>query len=508
MTYHEVTWFTQSTFPVLAALQVWPLLALVLVWLTRNRGAVFYAGLAGVIVELVLAVYLYAGFDSASGSMQFAERIQFAGPFQYHAAADGMTVLFVLLSAILSLLVVLYGRIRPLLPAWRFLATVFVTEATLISQFVAVDMLWFTLVSAVQLFVVGQLLWFWATSPDKDLALNRYQQFMTLAVILLLAGTVMLGWNHADLVQGRWSFDLYDLARSPIQAQYQSVIFFLVFYALAIRIPLFPLHGWLPVTAEHGTVAVAPVFLLGLKTGVYGLMRFVFPLMPDAVLFWDGYVAVFAVAGIFYAALLALVQVNLRRLLAYAVVSHTSLLVIGLFSLSRAAFEGGLMLTVNFGLAISGLLMMTGLVFRRTHSTLLFRLGGLFDHMHLVGIAFLVAGLSIIGMPGTPGFDAVHLVLEAAIERFGAVLTIMAALGNVIAAGFLLWAFQRAFLAPAAPGVNVNIAPTRILERIIAVIFLAIMLVAGFHLEPWLLLVDKSLDGVSALYANPHTAVQ
>ncbi|MBA1332231.1 NADH-quinone oxidoreductase subunit L, partial [Candidatus Endoriftia persephone str. Guaymas] len=139
---------------------------------------------------------------------------------------------------------------------------------------------------------------------------------------------------------------------------------------------------------------------------------------------------------------------NLRRLLAFAVVSHTSVLLIGMFSLNLAAFESSVMLSVNFGLAITTLLFMLGFVYRRTHTLLMARLGGLFDHIPLIGIAFLIGGLAIVGMPGTPGFNAVHLTLEAAIHRFGALVTIAAALGNVAAAGFLLWAFQRSFLAP------------------------------------------------------------
>ena len=138
------------------------------------------------------------------------------------------------------------------------------------------------------------------------------------------------------------------------------MIFLLLIMGLGVKAALVPLHGWLPLVAEHGTIAVAGVFLLGLKTGVFALVRFVFPLLPDAVLRWHEWVVAFALAGIFYAATLALMQVNLRRLLAFAVISHTSVLVIGLFSLSQTALQGSILLSSSFGTATAGLLFMSG----------------------------------------------------------------------------------------------------------------------------------------------------
>ena len=123
----------------------------------------------------------------------------------------------------------------------------------------------------------------WATSPAEELALARFYQFMGTGLALLLAGTLLLGWNHARPDRGIWSFDLIELSAVPVAPALSSLVFFLLFYGLAIRTPLFPLHGWLPLVAEHGNVAVAPVFLLGLKVGIYGLLRFVFPLVPEAV---------------------------------------------------------------------------------------------------------------------------------------------------------------------------------------------------------------------------------
>jgi len=358
----------------------------------------------------------------------------------------------------------------------------------------------------VELILIAYLLQRWAKAPQDESAMQRYLQFMGIGLLLLLAGTFMLGWNHADASGGQWSFDLQELRLQTVPLEIQSVIFFLLFYGLGIRIPLLPLHGWLALVAEHGTIAVAGVFLLSFKTGVYALVRFVFPLLPEAIWRWHVWVVAFALTGIFYAATLALMQVNLRRLLAFAVISHTSVLVIGLFSLSQTALQGSILLSTTFGTATAGLLFMSGFVFRRTRTLILSRLGGLFGTLPVIGTAFLIAGLSIIGMPGTPGFDAAHLMLEAAIREFGAMITIAAALGNVAAAAFLLWAFQRAFLAPLPEGeAGRVIEPPALLERGIAVLIILILLGTGFYTHPWLNLLENAFNGLPELYAAaPH----
>lgn len=199
--------------------------------------------------------------------------------------------------------------------------------------------------------------------------------------------------------------------------------------------------------------------------------------------------------------MLAFLQTDLRRLLAFAVISHTSLAVIGLFTLHRTALQGALLLSVNFGLAATTMLFMVGFVFRRTGTTAMAELGGLFDRLPLIGAAFLVSGLAIVGMPGTPGFDAVHLVLEASIARYGALLTVASALGNVLAAGFLLLAFQRAFLRARPDRLqSLVIERASVMETALAAAVIVLQLVIGFWLDPWLDLIEAPLRLLSAQF--------
>jgi NADH-quinone oxidoreductase subunit M len=497
-----INWQTQIEFPILSVLQLLPLLGLALLWALRKSRLVLGTAIALTASEFLLTVFLYLRYDSQQVAFQFQELIPLFGPIQYHAAVDGVSVLFLLLSNFFILIISIYGPARRLLPHYRFQSVILALQASLISLFVTLNLMVFFLFSAVQLILCGYLLWYWATSDEKDFVFTRYLQFMGTAMLLLFVGVLITGWQYAYNHHGVWSFNLLELQASPISPAFQRWIFFMLFYGFAIRIPLFPMHGWLPVAAEFGNVAVAPTMLLGLKTGIYGLIRFVYPLTPQAVMEWQMFLLILAVVGIFYAALIATFQANLRRMMAYAVISHTSVVMIGLLSLKPASLLGGVLLSVSFGLATSSLLFMTGFIYIRTGTTLLKQLGGLFDAIPFIGITFFVSGLAIVGMPGTPGFDAVHLLMEGAIARFGALITIAAALGNVLTAGFLLWAFQRAFLAKAdAKITSLTIAKMKSVEFLIAAALLIAIVGTGFFSETWLQLIEKSLQPLNKIYA-------
>jgi NADH-quinone oxidoreductase subunit M len=236
------------------------------------------------------------------------------------------------------------------------------------------------------------------------------------------------------------------------------------------------------------------VFLVGLKVGIYALLRFVLPLMPAACHEWKSFVAGLAIVGMFYGALLALMQINLRRLLAFSAVSQTGMLAVGVFSLNREGLQGSLLLAINFGVAASALLFVTGVLHRSMHTTFLPRLGGLFDTMPLLGLTFLLAALSTMAMPGTPGFDSAHLMLEGAIETHLWGVAVAMAAGSVASAAFLLWAFQRAFLARRR---DARLRPEKIRlslpEAALVASLCLVQLGVGFYTQPWLAVVDSSL---------------
>ena len=494
----EIFWYEQAGVPLLLLLQLLPLLGAALVFAWRERSTAVMLGKLVALGELLLGLAAVRLIDPTAPALQLAERF---APLAYHVAVDGLSLTFVLVAALLTVLMTLYGMSRGMISPGRLFAVLLLAEAGLVGMLVTVNIAWFAAFSGLELWAVIVLLRRWASSRAEVHALARFVQYQAFGWLLFAAGCVVLGWGHAEANGGVWSFDLFDLLGAIPVGKFQTAAFYLLFYGLAIRTPLFPLHGWLPNMAQHGLIAVAPALMVGVKVGIYGMLRFVLPLTPGAVLAWQPYVVGFAMAGVFFTAALAFQQTNLRRLLAFAVVSHTSLLVIGLFSLHEAGIQGAVLLAANFGLAVTGMWFVVGFVFRRTGTTELHELSGLFERIPFLAIAFLIFGLAIVGMPGTPGFDAAHLILEAAIDQFGALSTVATALGNVAAAGFLLWAFQKAFLSQAKGGGN-EVDLTMPVEYLVCGIALAALLAIGFFTEPWLYLTETASHLAAARFSR------
>jgi len=490
----EINWATQAAFPILSTMIFLPLAAMGAAYFARSQRHAFVIGLAGSFFELALTVYLLAAFDTSTGRLQFAEDLALLPFLHYHLGVDGLSVLFVFVTALLSFLLVLYGEITPERRSpGAYVASLFGFQSVLTALFFTVDLLQFWLLACLELVPASFILLRWSTASAAGATAKLYLQFMFSGLPMLFVGILILGWNHAR-ASGEWSFALGALLETPVSSSVQSAVFVLLFYGLAVRMAQFPFHAWLPQVSQHGTLATIGVFTVGAKVGIYGLLRFVLPLLPDAVQVLKPAVIVLALAGIFYGALMALMQLNLRRLLAFAAVSHTGMLVVGVFCLNAEGLAGSLLLSVNFSIAASGLLFATGLVFRRAGSALLPRLGGLFDLMPLLGVTFLVSALSTMAMPGTPGFDAAHLLLEGAIEAHDWGVTITVAAGNVLAAAFLLWAFQRAFLAQRKKAL---FKPQRtkltVPEATLNGVVCAVLLGVGFYTEPWLKIVNESV---------------
>jgi len=241
------------------------------------------AGKTVALAELLLALVVASRIQPLSPALQLAERF---GPFGYHVAVDGISVVFLLVAALLTFLMTLYGMSRGMISRVLLVAVLLVAEAGLVGMLVTLNLAWFAAFSALELWAVTFLLRRWASSRAETQALARFVQYQAFGWALFAAGCLVLGWGHADATGGTWSFDLFDLAGALRVGKFQTAAFYLLFYGLAVRTPLFPLHGWLPNMAQHGLIAVAPALMVGVKVGIYGMLRFVLPLTPTAVAYW------------------------------------------------------------------------------------------------------------------------------------------------------------------------------------------------------------------------------
>ncbi|HLF96562.1 MAG TPA: proton-conducting transporter membrane subunit [Methylococcaceae bacterium] len=454
-----------------------PLLSL-LVWLPLAAAAglrfvpeqwTIPIGLGVATAELAVIVALLASFDTDSGAMQFAESGFVLGPLRYALGLDGVSVLFPALSAFLALLALLYGLA---LGAGRgYVTAVLVYLTALLGLFCATNPWLFWLFAALETGAAAFMLWRFSADTGRSRTAIRFLQFSGSGLLFGLLGTALL-----------------PAAGVPPQAA-----FVLLLCGFFLRLPLFPLHGWFPEAARHGGLAAVAVVLLGgAKTGLYGIVRFILPPFPEALARWHDALSLLAIAGVFYGALMALNQTNFRRMLAFAVVSHTSALLLGILTLNLNGLRGAMLMLLETGLASAGLFLAAELTIMRCGTALLPRLGGVFDTLPALGLMFLIAALSLMAMPGTPGFDAAHLLLDGLLESHGPAMTVALALGNVLTAAFLLGAFQRVFLARRKARRHGPPAPLSLCEHLLAGA-VSLALLAGFHTHPWLEHIDDAL---------------
>lgn len=489
-----------SGFPLLSTLMLVPLLATSgVVWSRSTRMALSLA-FAATLLDVLLSVYLLRVFNTEQAGIQLTENLHFLG-MSYSVGVDGFNILFVPLTTVLAFLVLLYTTLTRLQTDKLFIACILAYETVLIGAFTALNLMQFWLWSLLEIIPIALLSVDAGTGQLRRWVVTLFMQYWGSGLLMTLAGFLFLafglvGSDH-DL-----TFDWLTLKENNAYLHDETLIFILLLFGFSIRMPLFPFHGWLPLLAEHGTAASAPIFLVGLKLGVYALIRFVLPLLPGVAEQWAGFVFALGLISLFYGALLGLMQINIRRLLAFAVVSHTGLLVIGIFCFNDYGLEGSLLLSAAYGLATSGMLFSVGLIYERTRTAYLPRLGGLFDSNTSIGLLFLIAALSTMTIPGTPGFNAAHLLIQGVLDETGWTVAIAILIGNLLTAALLLRAFQQLFTANPKrwrQPYSVDHHPL-IKERLIALICCLLLLGSGYYTSPWLKLIDQDVAALGKEY--------
>jgi len=498
MTLREISSAEQIGFPILSLLILLPLLAAAALRVLRDERTALGIALAGAGLELALSALLAVRFIPEVADVQFVERgpsLPFIGA-SYHLGVDGVSVLFVPVTALLTLLVVAYAEYSVRAQARHYLAATLILEATLIGAFVSLDLLLFWIFFVAELVPSYALITRWGTGPGRQEAARDYVRAMLVGSALMLVGMVLLARNHADLGPGgAWSFDLVELLRTPVPPELQTFIFFLLFFGFAIKAPVFPFHTWLPKVLEQGPIVGMSVFLIGVKLGTYGFIRFIIPLLPEASREWYWLMAAFGAAGILYGSLIALVQSNLRRVLAFGSLSHMGAVIIGIFSLNFHGLQGGLLQMINLGVTGAGLFFVAGFIAARIGAPELRVLGGLAPTVPLLTTTFLVIALAGIGLPGTNGFNGEHLIMLGAYEAHWA-MALMSGLGVFLTAAYLIRYFQRAFLGDTLAPSAATMPDLRPRELLIAATLGVFIFWVGLFTTPFLHAMNGSLRAI------------
>ncbi len=458
-----------------------------------------WIALSGSLAAFVLSLHLGFHFDASSARMQFEESVSWirfpAFEIRHHLGVDGISLFLVTLTTFLTPLALLSSwksvtlRVRP------FLACVLLLETGMTGVFCALDLVLFYVFWEVMLIPMYFLIGIWG-GERRLYAAIKFILYTMAGSLLMLVGILYLffaaGGDTFSLVELVARLESGALAWSSREEFWLFLAFGLAF---AIKVPLFPFHTWLP-DAHVEAPTAGSVILAGvlLKMGTYGLVRFCLPLFPGAALALAPWISVLAVVGILYGALVAMVQPDMKKLVAYSSVSHMGLVVLGIFTFTPHGLTGALIQMVNHGLSTGALFLLVGMLYDRRHTRRIADYGGVAHTSPVFAAAFLVVTLSSIALPGLNGFVGEVLILAGSFAR-NKIFGTLAALGMVLGAVYMLRMYQRIFWGPKNPA-NAGLGDIGTRERILLLPIVSLMLWIGVYSAPFLRRMDASVAGV------------
>jgi NADH-quinone oxidoreductase subunit M len=501
------------TFPILSALIALPIAgAVVLLFVPARDAAGTLArqvALAVSLAVLVGALFLWWRFDAASADFQFIERHAWIPSFgiSYAVGVDGISLFLVILTALLTPVA--------LLSSWRSVASrprafclfMLLLESAMIGVFVSIDLFLFYVFWDAMLIPMYFLIGVWGYER-RVYAAVKFLLYTMVGGVLMLVAILALAYVHSTS-SGTYSFDLLELYNTSVPPQLQFWLFLAFALAFAIKVPLFPFHTWLP-DAHVEAPTAGSVILAGvlLKMGTYGLVRFAFPLFPLAAAFFAPYLAALAVVGIVYGALVAMVQPDLKKLVAYSSVSHLGFVVLGITALNMQGMQGAVYQMLNHGVSTGALFLIVGMLMERRHTRLISAFGGLKNVVpRLVGV-FLLVTLSSIGMPGLNGFVGEFLILLGAFQGSPRIAAV-AATGVILSAVYMLWMFQRVNYGEVQHDENAGMRDLSVREWVVVAPLLAVIVLMGVLPNVFLRPIEPSVDRVlSRIHAVVPVEVQ
>jgi len=473
--------------------------ALVLLAMPRTRPDLFKpVALVASTVSAVLALWVLAEFDADSAAIfQFWQQYEWITGWgiSWQVGVDGLSLFLVVMTALIFPLAIV-GVDAEHSPK-PYYAWMLVLEAGCLGTFVALDLIMFFVFFEIVLVPMYFLIGGWGHGRRAYAAI-KFFLFTMFGSALMLVAIVALAFLHSSAYGGDVTFDLVTIANSQLLATNTARWLFLAFaLAFAVKVPLFPVHTWLPDAHTNaptaGSVILAAVML---KLGTYGLVRFGLYLFPEASVYFAPLMITLGVIGIIYGAIAAAMQRDLKRLVAYSSVAHLGFIVIGTFALNTEGLTGGVLQMVNHGVSTGALFLLVGMIYERRHTREISELGGLQKPAPLLAAVFMVVMLSSVGLPGLNGFVGELLVLLGAFNahRWWAVV---AAAGVILAAVYLLWAYQRVFHGPAS-GANAETPDLRWREGLVMAPFLAAIVFMGVYPKPVIERIEPAVDAIIA----------
>lgn len=444
-----------------------PIIGLLGVLAVRNDNLVRWISLVVTLATFALSVPLMLNFDAAtSASAQFmTEGGQFIPGIdvKYLVGLDGLSLLLFMLTTFMGPIVILSAWDSVHKHVKGFYAMLLILQTGSLGVFASLDLVLFYVFFELTLIPMYFLIGIWG-GEGRIQATLKFFIYTLVGSLIMLVGLLYLGFHAGEAINGGVFTTDWRLLSSPeytIGLVEQTYLFLAFSLAFCIKVPLFPFHTWLPYAHTEaptaGSVVLAAIML---KMGTYGLIRFCIPMFPNATMEFAPYMAALAVIGIIYGALVAMVQKDVKKLVAYSSVSHLGFVVLGIFAFNTTAVQGAIIQNINHGLSTGALFLIVGMIYDRRHTRMISEFGGLSSVMPVFAVMFMLATFSSIGLPGLNGFVGEFMILIGAFNSelldnywFG----ILATTGVILAAVYMLWMFQRVMFGPVTNEENKNL---------------------------------------------------
>lgn len=438
----------QLSYPVLTTVIFVPVLGALFIlilkraWETAIKWVAFFTS----VLTFIFSIPLFTHFDKTTHKMQFVEKHPWITSWNinYYLGVDGISVLFVLLSALSAILCVMISWYSIKTKVKEFYISILLTTASMIGVFCSLDFFLFYLFWEAMLIPMFLIIGVWG-GPNRIYAAIKFFLYTLVGSVLMLVGIIVLYFY------GGRTFDILELMTKNYPYSMQLWLFWAFFAAFAVKVPMWPVHTWLPDAHTEaptaGSVILAAILI---KMGAYGFLRFSIPLFPDAAVSMTPVMLTLSVIAIIYGAVICLGQTDLKRLIAYSSVSHMGFVTLGIFALNSQGLEGGILQMLNHGVVTGALFLSVGIVYDRTHSRQIADYGGLATHMPIYAAFFMVFTFASIGLPITNGFIGEFLILLGGFTA-NKLAGVLAATGVIIGAAYMLWLYQRVFFMAVNP---------------------------------------------------------
>ena len=488
-------------FPILSTLIFLPLLSSFFIFLSKenknNNGAI-YISLFSSLATFILSLFIWYSFDPMSSEFQFLEEKKWINSFiKFKLGVDGISILFIVLTAFITPICIISCINSVKVRVKEFLIAILILETFMIGVFCSLDLVVFYIFFEAGLIPMFLIIGVWG-GPRRVYSAFKFFLFTLLGSVLMLVAIIAIYWITGTT-------DVTEIYKIQIPSDYQNLLWLAFFSSFAVKMPMWPVHTWLPdahvEAPTAGSVILAAILL---KMAGYGFLRFSIPMFPLASEYFMPLIYTLSIIAIIYTSLVALMQEDMKKLIAYSSVAHMGYVTLGIFTFTKQGIEGSIFQMISHGLISAALFLCVGVVYDRLHSRMISTYGGLVNHLPKYSFLFIVFALAGLGLPGTSGFLGEFLVLTGAFQK-NYIVSMLATFGVVLGAAYMLWLTKRVIFGNTNNNEIKNLKDINNLEALMLITLAILVILFGFYPSP---LMDTLNISVNNLINNYEIAIR